>query len=104
MTKNFTFKCFLSVIVVERILSKTPLKLAGCDLVISPFIRKPMVRISGISSQISVDTLQLFFENTKRSGGGDIDSIQMVEADEAAIITFGEKSGSTPFYMLTLKF
>ena len=96
MTNNFTFKCFIYILVVERILSKTPLKLAGRELLISPFIQEPMIRISGISSQISVDTLELFFENTKRSGGGDIESIQMVEADEAAIITFADKSGSTP--------
>ena len=75
---------------------KAPLRLSGCELTIRPFIQEPMVRISGISSQVSVDTLELFFENTKRSGGGDIESIEMVEADEAAVITFTDKTGTIP--------
>ena len=86
---------------VERILSRTPLSLSGCELAISQFIQEPMVRISGINSQISVDTLELFFENTKRSGGGDIESIEMVEADEAAVITFSDQTGTIPLdYLL----
>ena len=89
----------------ERILSRTPLRLSGCELAISPFIQEPMVRISGINSQISVDTLELFFENTKRSGGGDIESIEMVEADEAAVITFTDEAGITSLsdYLLRTK-
>ena len=84
---------------------KTPLRLSGCELTIRPFIQEPMVRISGISSQVSVDTLELFFENTKRSGGGDIESIEMVEADEAAVITFTDEAGITSLsnYLLRTK-
>ena len=90
---------------VERILSRTPLSLSGCELAISLFIQEPMVRISGMNSQISVDTLELFFENTKRSGGGDIESIEMFEADEAAVITFTDEAGITSLsnYLLRTK-
>ena len=77
------------------------MRLSGCELAISPFIQEPMVRISGISSQVSLDTLELFFENAKRSGGGDIECIEMVEADEAAVITFSDKTGTMPLdYLL----
>ena len=92
----FSYKYSFLFVVVGRILNKTPLRLSGCELAISPFIQEPMVRISRISSQVSVDTLELFFENTKRSGGGDIESIEMVEVDEAAVITFTDRTGTIP--------
>ena len=52
-----------------------------------------MVKISGVSASIPEEMLELFFESSKRSGGGDIRNIDMFRLVEAAIITFEESEG-----------
>ena len=78
---------------VENVLQKGPLSLAGFELTISPFVEGPMVKISGISQNISEETLELYFENAKRSGGGEIKQIDMLPSMQAAIITFQDAAG-----------
>ena len=53
-----------------------------------------MVKVSGVSASIPEEMLELFFESSKRSGGGDIRSIDMFILTEAAIITFEESEGN----------
>ena len=52
-----------------------------------------MVKISGINTAISQEKLELFFENTKKSGGGDIKSVDMLPTMQMAIITFQDTAG-----------
>ena len=79
---------------MERVLQKGPLSLAGCELTISQFVEETMVKISGIIQNISEETLELYFENTKRSGGGEIKHIDMLPSMQAAIITFEDAAGT----------
>ena len=79
--------------VAQRVVQKSPLKVSGCELKISPFIVEPMVRVSGISRSISDDMLELFFESEKRSGGGDIKKIDKYPASDMVIITFDDEQG-----------
>ena len=74
-------------------LRKGPLVLSGCELVITRYVEEPMVKISGINKQISQETLELFFENAKRSGGGDIKKIEMLLSMQAVIITYEDETG-----------
>ena len=77
--------------VAQRVLQRSPLHYAGCELKISPFLVEPMVRVSGISRSISDDMLELFFESEKRSGGGDIKKIDKYPASDMVIITYKEE-------------
>ena len=74
-------------------MQRGPLSLAGSELTISPYVEEPMVKISGVTQNISEETLELYFENTKRSGGGEIKSIDMFPSMQAAIITFEDTAG-----------
>ena len=50
--------------------------------------RPKAVRVSGIKSHTSKDFLQLFFENRRRSGGGEIDDLEYGEEEGIAVATF----------------
>ena len=76
-----------------RVLEKSPLTLCGNELNVQPYLEYPMVQVSGVSASIPEEMLELFFESSKRSGGGDIRNINMFTLTEAAIITFEESEG-----------
>ena len=78
---------------VDNVLQRGPLSLAGSKLTIVPYVEEPMVKISGVNQNISEETLELYFENTKRTAGGEIKSINMFPSMQAAIITFEDTAG-----------
>ena len=49
--------------------------------------------VSGIVPSTSEDTVTLYFENSRRSGGGDVSDIHYNEKGEA-VITFSEVKGT----------
>ena len=49
--------------------------------------------VSGVPSPISEDTLLFYFENSRRSGGGDVSEIHYKDKGEA-VITFSEVKGT----------
>ena len=51
------------------------------------------VEVSSIPSSVRQDTLVMLFENTKRSGGGDVQSIDYVAGSGRARITFKDSAG-----------
>ena len=51
------------------------------------------VLVTGLKPSTEKDMLELFFENTKRSGGGEIKHIEMNEKSGRAIIHFADKAG-----------
>ena len=65
---------------------------------VTPLFAESRVKVSGVSERTPQDVLQLFFENTKRSGGGEISHIDV--SDEAAIITFEDSVGMLDFRVL----
>ena len=52
--------------------------------------------VSRIPPNITDDQLELYFESHKRSGGGDLESFERINAD-SAIITFEDSSGECIF-------
>ena len=85
-------------------------KLAGHELKVSALITDPerkkadesagkdsqatcAILVEGIDSNTGKDVLEMFFENKKRSGGGEIERIQMFPKDGRAIIRFADKEG-----------
>ncbi|XP_045190679.2 uncharacterized protein LOC123547554 [Mercenaria mercenaria] len=54
------------------------------------------IKVKGVDKSVSRDTVELYFENTKRSGGGDIDNVQSDEEEEDVLyITFKDKHGKS---------
>ena len=51
------------------------------------------VLAADLKRSIGKDILEMFFENTKRSGGGEIKQIAMNEESGRAIIHFADKTG-----------
>ena len=74
-------------------LEKGPLTLCGSELNVKPYLAYPMVKVSGVCANIPEEMLELFFESSKRSGGGDIRNIDMLTKAKTAIITFEESEG-----------
>ncbi|KAL3863607.1 hypothetical protein ACJMK2_005358 [Sinanodonta woodiana] len=67
-----------------------------------------MIRVRGIAKSISKDALEMFFENTRKSGGGDIENLEWERKKGEAFITFKgpsvvqrvlEKQKREPFYL-----
>ena len=56
-------------------------------------IRTNAILIEGLDSAFEREMLELFFENTKRSGGGEIQNIKMYQKSGRAIIWFAEDEG-----------
>ena len=51
------------------------------------------ILVEGLKSGTPKKMVELFFENTKRSGGGDIKHIQMNQNSGRAIVWFTDKAG-----------
>ncbi|KAK3598158.1 hypothetical protein CHS0354_013667 [Potamilus streckersoni] len=51
-----------------------------------------MIRVRGLKSSHSLHALELFFENEKKSGGGEIEKLEWKKNKEEAVITFKHPS------------
>ena len=62
---------------------------------------KMILEVRGVSPSTSVDTVMMYFENTRRSGGGDVKNIMKV-GDGVFHIIFEEEQGIalTDFYVV----
>lgn len=52
-----------------------------------------MIKVSNIPTGFSEDSIEFFFENKRKSGGGDIVDLDYDEDSHTAIITFEEEGG-----------
>ena len=62
------------------------MKFHGCVLTVTPFVQKPMVKISGVTNKIPKEALEMFFENPRKSGGGEIENLNIILSKQVAII------------------
>ena len=46
------------------------------------------IELNGLAPTTTEDSIRNFFENTRRSGGGDIDSVEFNPEEGVAVITF----------------
>ena len=54
----------------------------------------PSVLVSNIPKWLTEDYLLMFLENSRRSGGGDVDSIQFDEKSATAVVSFASSQGN----------
>lgn len=62
-----------------------------------------MLKVSKIPQTSTEDTLIFFFENTRKYGGGDIESISYDKRSSTAIITFAEDGGNLNTFNSSVK-
>lgn len=60
------------------------------------------IEVAGISLKTTEDSIRNFFENTRRSGGGDIENIELYSGKGVAVVTFS--SAESKYYSVTLLF
>ena len=51
------------------------------------------IKVKGISRVHCLDTLEYYFENTRRSGGGTVIKFETHEEEDFAYVTFEEETG-----------
>ena len=51
------------------------------------------VKVTGLPHACDEDLLVMFFENKKRSGGGEVKELEMMHSLEEALITFVDSQG-----------
>ncbi len=61
------------------------------------------ILICGLTQVLTEEILVLFFENTKRSGGGEIESIEMEPGSGTAIVHFCQDAGRKKSVYLLMK-
>ncbi len=89
------------ILVAERVVERSPVSLAGCQLVINIAVWEPMVKVTGIPQSLKRDVIELFFESSKRSGGGDIKDLTICREHNFVVITYQEPEGKK--YILCIK-
>ena len=81
---------------VETYVSKDNKAPTGTSLYHDSMDHRPLgdtIKVSGFTHNESEDLIQMFFENKKHSGGGDIHTLYPLE-DGEVIITFKNPAGS----------
>lgn len=56
-----------------------------------------MIKVTNIPNGTSKYYLEFFFENRRRSGGGEIDHIEYDPDTKSAVITFAEPEGGVSY-------
>ena len=52
-----------------------------------------IILVSNLSEDTTADVLEMFFESTKRTGGGLVDKIYMYQSHRQAVVLFHDKIG-----------
>ena len=55
---------------------------------------EPVLEVSGFKPGTSEDTLSMYFESTRRSGGGEVVEVHINEAQTKATVKFANQSGN----------
>ena len=59
-----------------------------------------IVEVTGLASVTTEDAICNYFENTRRSGGGEVESVEMKPELNMAIVTFKEAEGRVILFVL----
>lgn len=87
---------------VDVVLGKQPIKMQNQIVEVSRYEPEPEEPINPCALQVSgpedvvkdLETLEMYFENFRKSGGGDIDNIRYDEDLNLVIVTFEEEEGT----------
>lgn len=79
-------------------------KLQGMEIEASQLELTDSVLVQGDMSNLTEDTLNLYFTNNKRSGGGDIKSLFWVNKQKSVVISFQDCLGRSSKYLCIIKY
>lgn len=65
----------------------------GHILEVSAVTRSRSVKVTGYGSTTSKETFELYFENTRRSQGGEVEGVEKHFEEDAFIVTFKNHEG-----------
>ena len=57
-----------------------------------------IILVSNLAEDTTADVLEIFFESTKRTGGGPVEKIYMYQSHRQAVIVFHDKLGEKYFF------
>ena len=57
------------------------------------------IEVRGLDPSTTGETIEMFFENEHRSGGGDVDNVQFDPDTHVAYVTFHSRDGGCLFYL-----
>ena len=75
----------------KHVLSKVTLHVTLLDT--WPHLTSCAVKVTGFKDNINEDTVMLFFESTKRSGGGAIEQVFVDEQEKSVVVVFHSRDG-----------
>lgn len=79
-------------------------KLQGMEIEASRLELTDSVLVQGDMSNLTEDTLNLYFTNSKRSGGGDIKSLFWVNKKKSVVLSFQDCHGKFIKYFCIIKY
>ena len=101
MKKNLTTNLSMSsLLVLKTVLQRRQHCLDGASLAVKVGVlaaeqtdqedmeESRTIELNGLAPTTTEDSIRNFFENTRRSGGGDIDSVEFNSEEGFAVITF----------------
>ena len=101
MKKNLTTNLSISsLLVLKTVLQRRQHCLDGASLAVKVGVpaaeqtdqedmeESRTIELNGLAPTTTEDSIRNFFENTRRSGGGDIDSVEFNSEEGFAVITF----------------
>ena len=86
------------IIVANRVIQREKHVLNGATLDVSIEMSDncKTIMVTGLSSITTKDSLWNYFENTRRSGGGYVESVEIQRDNGLAFVTFEDASGKRP--------
>ena len=89
--------CFYRHLAVRTVLKNRQVKIYGVLVQIEACIPEPQctVRVYELADSVTKDLLELYFENEKKSSGGDVKDIQLDETEGEACVTFETEEGNS---------
>lgn len=88
----YLFSCISSD--AERVLAKSDHEIKKTKIKVSRWRRPEQrtLKVSGLPPLVEEEILELFFENEKKSGGGNVTKVQILN-EGSALVTFEEEKG-----------
>lgn len=65
----------------------------GNELIVDVVPACIWIKVWGYATDTSIDMLENYFENKRRSNGGIVDNVRFLENEDAAVVTFRYESG-----------
>ena len=94
-----SFNLIFSVIVANRVVQRDKHTLNGATLDVSIEISNnckeggKTIMVTGLAAKTTKDSILNYFENKRRSGGGEVENVEFQRDKRVAFVTFKDASG-----------